>query len=40
MDESDRQEYQSGNSSDRTTKRRSEKVARNQLFGSCGHLSK
>jgi hypothetical protein len=40
MDESDRQEYQSGNNRDRAAKRRSEKVARNPLSDGFGHPGK
>jgi hypothetical protein len=40
MNESDRQEYQSGNDRDRTTKRRSEKNARNPLSSGFGHPGK
>jgi hypothetical protein len=40
MAESDRQEYQSGNDRDRTTKRRSKKNARDPLSSGFGHPGK
>jgi hypothetical protein len=40
VDKSDSQKCQSGNYGDRAAKCRSEKDARNQLFGGCGHPGK
>ena len=40
VDESDRKKCQGRHNGYRAAKHRSEKIARNQLFGSCDHSSK
>jgi hypothetical protein len=40
VDETDRQKCHSGNKRDGSAKRRSEKIARNQLIGGRGHIGK